>query len=103
MLHVRPEAADAGDDVLAVVGMLADGAGQREQLHRAVEVDVVGRDALGQARALGLHRLALLVLGGFAELQIAAEAAGAHRDFEAGVGILAELAHAAAVAIGADR
>ena len=59
VLHVRPEAADAGDDVLAVVGMLADGAGQREQLDRAVEVDVVGRDALGQARALGLHRLAV--------------------------------------------
>ena len=42
-------------------------------------------------------------LVGFAELQIAAEAAAAHGDFEAGVRILAELAHAAALAVGADR
>src|SRR5581483_10941902 len=29
--------------------------------------------------------------------------ARAHRDFKAGVGVLAELAHASAVAVGADR
>src|SRR4029079_2484701 len=49
------------------------------------------------------HRLAVFVLGGFAELQVAAEAAGAHRYFETGVRVLAELAHAAGAAIRSDR
>src|SRR5262249_44719234 len=65
VLHVGTEAADAGQDRLAVVGMLADLARQREEAERAGEIDVVGRHALGQAGALGL-----LALDRLAELQI---------------------------------
>src|SRR5262245_29240976 len=72
VLHVGAEAADAGQDRLAVVGMLADLARQREQAERAGEIDVVGRQPLGQAGALGL-----LALDRLAELQIGAEAARA--------------------------
>src|SRR5262249_60921718 len=42
VLHVGPEATDAGDDRLAIVGMLADLARERKQPERAVEVGVVG-------------------------------------------------------------
>src|SRR5262249_15383713 len=90
VLHVGTEAADAGQDRLAVVGMLADLARQREEAERAGEIDVVGRHALGQAGAVGL-----LALDRLAELQIRPEAAGAQRHLETGRRILAELLHAA--------
>ena len=54
VLDVGAEAADAGEDRLAVFGMLADLARQRQQAERALEIDVVGREPFGQAGALGL-------------------------------------------------
>ena len=90
VLHVGAEAADAGQDRLAVVGMRADLARQREQLRAPFEVDVVGRQPFGRPARLGFS--CRLVLGGFAELHVGAEAARAQRDVEAGSGILAELA-----------
>ena len=83
-------------------GLLPISRGSESSLSACSSVDVVRRHALGQAGALGLHGLAVRVLGRLAELQIAAEAAAAHGDFKAGVRILAELAHAAALAVGAD-
>src|SRR5262249_38047960 len=102
VLHIWTEAADAGDDVFLIVRMLADDARQREELHGSVEIDLIGRNALRQARALGLHGLAILVFGRLTELQVAAEAARAHRDFQSSLRVFAELAHAAALAIGTD-
>src|SRR5262249_53153666 len=100
MLHIGAEAADAGQDRLAVVGMLADLARQRAEAEGAGEIDIVGREALGQTGTLGL-----LALDRLAELQIGAEATGAQRHLEAGRRILAELLHAAvgrAVAAGRE-
>ena len=54
VLDVGAEAADAGQDRLAVLRMLADLARQRQQAERALEVDVVGGEPLGHAGALGL-------------------------------------------------
>ena len=79
MLHVGAEAADAGDDRLAVFGMLADLARQRQQCRaRDSRSTSSGGSALRQAGALGL-----LAVYGLAELDIGPEAAGAQRDFEA--------------------
>ena len=83
-------------------GLLPISRGSESSLRACSSVDFVRRHALRQAGALWLHGLAVGVLGGFAELQVAAEAAAAHGDFEAGVRVLAELAHAAALAVGAD-
>src|SRR5262249_35241516 len=95
MLHIGTEAADAGQDRLAVVGMLADLAREREQAERAGEVHIVGRSPFRQARTLGL-----LAVDRFAELQVGPEAARAQRHLEAARRILAELLHAAiAVAV----
>src|SRR5262249_34514261 len=82
--------ADAREDRLAVVGMLADLARQRKQSQRLVEIDVVGRHPFRDAGTLGLFALDRL-----AELQIGPEPAGPQRHFEAGCRILAELLHAA--------
>src|SRR5262249_24981026 len=90
VLPVGPEAAGAGQDRLAIVGMLADLAREREQPERAVEVDVVGGKAFRQAGALGL-----LALGCFAELDVRPEATRAQRHFEPAHRVLAELFHAA--------
>ena len=81
----RPVAAEARRDRLAGLGMHADLARQRQQLQRVLQVDAVGVDALGDRGALGL-----LLLGAFAELHVGPEAAGAQRDGEAGLGIVAE-------------
>src|SRR5262245_40304547 len=86
VLDIGPEAADAGDDRLAVVGMLADLARQRKQPERAREIKVIGRETLRQAGALGL-----LALDRFAELQIWAEAARAQRHLETAVRIFTQL------------
>src|SRR5262245_21073658 len=94
VLHVGAEAADTGHDRLAVFRMPADLARQREQPKRAVEVDVVRVQALGDASAFRL-----LAVDGLAELHIGAEPAGAQRHFEAGVLIHAELLHAAVGAV----
>src|SRR5262245_6245086 len=77
VLDIGPEPAHAGDDRLAVVGMLADLARQREKPERVCEIEVIGRETLRQAGALGL-----LALDRFAELQIWAEAARAQRHLE---------------------
>src|SRR5262249_48852055 len=90
MLDVGAEAADTGQDRLAILGMLADCAWQRKEAERALQIDVVGRETLGDAGALGL-----LAVHGLAQLDVGAEAAGAQRDFEAARRILAELLHAA--------
>src|ERR1700722_20286331 len=42
VLHIGTEAPDAGQDRLAVVGMLADLARQREEAERAGQIDIVG-------------------------------------------------------------
>ena len=62
VLDVGAEAADAGQDRFAVLGMLADLARQRQQAERAVEIDVVGLTALRQAGALGLLALPSILL-----------------------------------------
>src|SRR5262249_20479875 len=90
VLHIRTEAADAGNDGLAVSGMLADLARQREQPKRAVEIDVVRIDPLRQA---GPFRL--FTVDPFAELQVRPETAGTQRNVEPARRILAELLHAA--------
>src|SRR5215472_15363290 len=84
--HIGAETADAGDDRFPILRMLADLARQRQQLQREREIDRGGLGALGQAGALGL--LAVLRL---AELDIGSEAAGAERDLETGLGVVAEL------------
>ena len=73
VLHIRSEAADAGDDRLAVFRMAADFARQREKLECMLEIDVVGDRSLRQAGALGLFA----VLDSLAELHIGTEAAAA--------------------------
>src|SRR5262249_46676371 len=90
VLHVGPEAADAGDDRLAVVGMLADLAREGKQPQRAVELVAVGGGPLRQAGALGLPAPAPL-----AERDVGPEAPRAQRHFEAARGVLPELLHAA--------
>ena len=70
MLDVGPEAADAGQDLLAVLGMRSELARQRQQRQRLLQGDLVGRHALQQRLPLGL----LLALG-LAELDV--EAVGA--------------------------
>src|SRR5262245_22487422 len=90
MLHIRTEAADAGNDGRAVSRMLADLARQREQPKRAVEIDVVRIDPLRQA---GPFRL--FTVDPFAELQVRPETAGTQRNVEPARRILAELLHAA--------
>src|SRR5712691_4876113 len=101
MLHVGTETADAGDDRLAILGMLADFARKRQQAERTLQIDVVGRNTFRQARTLGFF---LLVLAGLAELQVGAETAAANRDFEAALRIFAKFAHAVAGgAVGSDR
>src|SRR5262249_23626556 len=57
VLDIGSEAADTGEDRLAVIGMPADLAWQREEPERAVEIDVVGREAFRQPGALGLLAL----------------------------------------------
>src|SRR6476659_8417488 len=89
VLHVRAEAAHAGDDRFAVVGMLTDLARQREEAERAVEVDVVCGEAFRQRRSLRL-----LAVDGFAQLDIGPEAARADSDFKPARRIFAELLHA---------
>src|SRR6185503_1990790 len=97
VLDVGPEAADAGDDRLAVLRVDADFARQREQRQRLFQVDVVGRNAFRQAGALGLLDLLFLLallrlrrLDLLAELQIGAETAAAQRDLETGLRVLAQ-------------
>src|SRR5262249_22035612 len=90
VLYVRPEATDAGNDRLAVVGMLADLARERKQSERAVEVDIVGGEAFRQAGALGL-----LAFGCFPELNVRPEGARPQRPFEPARRVLAELFHPA--------
>ena len=70
VLDVRAEAADAGQDLLAVLGMRPQLARQRQQGERLLQSDVVRRHALEQRLPLGL----LLALG-LAELDV--EAVGA--------------------------
>src|SRR3954452_6149461 len=89
MLDIRAETADAGQDRLPVIGMLADLARKREQSKRALEIKIVGRQTFRQAGALGL-----LTLDRLAELHVGPEPARAQRHFEAAHGILAELFHA---------
>ena len=63
MLHERPEAADAGLDRRAVLGMGADQPRQRQQFERALEFERRRVHALrdrGAARLLALRRLAEL-------------------------------------------
>src|SRR5439155_6029203 len=86
VLHIGPEAADAGHDRLAALGMLSDLPREREQAERAVEIDVVGAEPLGQPGTFGLFAVDRL-----AELHVGTEAARAQRHFEAGDRILAEL------------
>src|ERR1041385_7408870 len=87
VLDVRPEAADPGDDGLAVLRDLADLARQREELQGLVEIDVLDGPALRNARAL---RLLAFVLRGLTELQIGPETAGLDRNIEACFRILAQ-------------
>ena len=72
MLHIRPEAADAGLDRFAVFRMPADFARQRQQLHRKLELHVVRRGAFRNAGTLRL--LAFLVVLRFTQLDIRPEA-----------------------------
>ena len=76
--------------------MDADLARQAEERERIGEVDGRRVPALGQARPLRL-----LAVAGLAELDIGAEAAGADRDLEAGLGIHAEAAGAVAAELAA--
>src|SRR6516164_767592 len=94
MLDIGPEPANACYDRLPVLGVLSDFARKREQSECASKFDVLRRGALGQTRALGFFPV-----DRFAALDIGPEPAGAHRHFEAGCGIFAELPHSA-VAIG---
>ena len=104
-LHIRPETANPGGDRLARFRIAADLARQRQQRQRALQLDIAGRDALGQGDTLGLlflaHRLA--------KLDIIAVGAFAHGDRQAGAGIAPQFPRAAigqaalgAVAIGRD-
>jgi hypothetical protein len=85
MLDERPVAAEPGGDRLAGLGMQADLARQRQQLEREIEVDLLGRHALGQRGAVGLF----VVRPG--ALHVRAEAARVQRDRLPGPGIGAEL------------
>ena len=87
VLDVGSETADAGADRLAVLGVAADFARQRQERERALEIDLVGRRCLSAGRRASASRR----LVSLAELQIGAEAAAAHRDVEAGCRIHAEL------------
>ncbi len=70
---------------LPVSGWSPIGARQRQQLQRVVEVDGVGIDAFGDGGALRL-----LLLRAFAELHVGPEPAGAQRDGQPRLGIVAE-------------
>ena len=84
MLDVGAEAAEARGDRLAVLGMGADGARQRQQRQSALEIDAFEIEAL---RDRGALRLLLAIL---AKLHVGPEAATAKGDIEAGLGIGAE-------------
>src|SRR5262245_58297924 len=71
MLHIRSEAAEAGGDGFAVLGVGANFARQRQQRERAEKIDAFGIEAL---RDGGTLRLLLAVL---AKLHVRPEAAGA--------------------------
>ena len=68
-------------DRLAVFGMLADLARQREQPERAVEIDILGRPCPSAGRRASASRSSR---SAFAELHVGTEAAAAQRHFEAG-------------------
>src|SRR3546814_5139848 len=69
-------------DRLAAFGMHPDLARQAEQPQRIIEIEILGRDVLGDRRALRLLALA--------ELDIGAEAPAALRHLEPAVGVRAK-------------
>src|ERR1700730_12061649 len=90
MLDIGSETANARDDWFPVLRVFSDFAGEREQGQCAIKIDVLRRRALRQTRALGI-----LTVGRFSELDIGPETAVAHRHFESGCAIFAELLHSA--------
>lgn len=97
VLDVRAKAPNTGDDRLAVVRRQADFARQRQQPERPFEIDIVGCNALRNARALRLFDLGLFLtplylrrLHLLAELQIRPVTAAAQRDFKSRLRVFAE-------------
>src|SRR5579885_3605905 len=100
MLDVGAVAADAGEDRLARLGMLADFARERQERERVFDIDIVELGAFGKARAFRLF-LAFLLL---AELHVGSEASAAQRNLKTRFGIGAEnFRGARAVAVGGKR
>src|SRR5206468_7036797 len=92
--------AETCGDRLTALRMLADLARQRQQFERDLKLDIAGRGALRDARALGL--LAFGVILGFAELDVGPEPAGLDPDVAAGFGILAKRTVGGGLAVGGE-
>src|SRR5438876_6659435 len=101
MPHEWAEAADAGGDRLPGLRMLADLARQRQELEREFDLDIARRGALRNAGALRLFAFGVILL--LTELDVGTEPASLHRDVETGLGILAEHARSAGLAVGGQR
>src|SRR5262249_10371443 len=109
VLDVRAETTNARNDRLAVFRRQSDFARQRQKDQRFFEINVFGRNAFWNTRALRLLDLLFLFallgfwrLDLFAELQVGPEAAATQRDFEAGCRVFAQ--HLLALnAVGARR
>ncbi len=89
VLEIGTEAADAGGDRLAALGVAADLARQRQQRQTPGEVELRRRQPARQRGALGLL-LVLAVTGRFTELHIVAVRPLAQRHGQAAGGILAQ-------------
>ena len=86
LLHIRPEAAVEGLDLLARRRVGAHRPGQAQQLERLVQADGLGRHRLEERRRPG----PLATVDRLAELDVGAEAARAHEHGETAVGIGAQ-------------